>query len=127
MNMDELIFDIRATFPGVIAESRQSCTGGMHWMIGGEQHVELPDGLSVFCDCYGCIENGTHDGGVHLGFAAWLESRGFYLEREDSFWFVPTALPTEEQKAEWARQDAEAYAKHILFNLGRPVGDGLPF
>ncbi|MDR6389192.1 hypothetical protein [Paraburkholderia phenoliruptrix] len=123
MSIDDLIADIRATFPGVKAMKRESCTGGERWMIGAEQATSFPDGLSVFCDCAGCFESGTHDGGVHLAFAAWIENRGFYLEREDEFWFVPTGMPIAEEIAEWHA----AYAIAHVRQAADPNDDGLPF
>jgi hypothetical protein len=110
MNIEELTADIRATFPGVETMKRKSSTGNEHWMLAAEE-AQFPDGLKIFCDCAGCHESGSHDAGVHLGFAAWLESRGFYLEREDEFWFVPTEIPTPEEIAEWHANYAIASAK----------------
>jgi hypothetical protein len=127
MTIDQLIADIRATFPGVTASQRLSCMGIFdQWMIAGEQSALFPDGLSVFCDCFGCIEAGTHDGGVHLAFAAWLENRGFYLEREDAFWFVPTRIPTAEELIEIQRKYTEGAARYAAA-MPSVIDDGFPF
>lgn len=123
MNQIELISDIRATFPMLDVMRREMRADELKvWMVGAQQHAEMPDGLSFFCDCAGCRESGSHDNGVHGAFVGWLEKRGFYLERYDEFWWVPTRLPTEEELAEWDRIQMEHHVVHSMMPDG-----GCPF
>lgn len=128
MNIEQLVSDIRVTFPNVFTQRREDCISKEPtWMIGGEDRAQMPDGLPIFTDM--ADECGCHDGGVHTGFTAWLSFRGFYLENHDGFWHVPTPIPTPEQVAEWKRQDAEARARYLATNPQVSVesDDGLPF
>lgn len=116
MTIDELITDIRATFPKVRAMLREDCISGKKvWMIGGEGDAEMPDGLPIFSQFYYGEE--TYDGDVHTAFEAWLGSRGFYLENHDGFWHCPTPIPTAEQLAEWERQYQIDRAAYLAGNL----------
>ena len=118
MTKAQLIADIRVTFPTIRAAMREECISKLStWMIGGESSVVMPDGAPVFSDDF---DLETHDGGVHTGFSMWIESRGWYLERQDEFWFVPTALPTVEELAEYQRQYEAIAARHV-------ATEGVPF
>ena len=120
MTKAQLIADIRVTFPTIRAAMREECISKLStWMIGGESSAVMPDGLPVFSDWQHYSE--THDGGVHCAFASWLEFRGWYLERHDELWFVPTALPTAEELAGYQRQYEAIAARHIA------TSDGVPF
>lgn len=120
MTYADLIKDIQITFPAIKAQLRESCIGECKvWMIGAEQSAVMPDGLSIFGGGWDDIEAGTHDGGIHTGFAAWLENRGFYLENEDGFWHTPCPLPTEQELMEWATQAARK-APIPVFQHGDP-------
>lgn len=124
MTKDQLIADIRVTFPTIRAAMREECVSKLStWMIGGESSAVMPDGLPVFTDC---LDAETHDGGVHTGFIMWLESRGWYLERHDEFWFVPTALPTAEELAEYQRRYEEIEARYAIESGGH-LHDEVPF
>lgn len=89
MTKDELIKDIRATFPALPIK---------HGLIGAEPTAVMPDRLPIF----GGWEDDGYADGVHEAFATWLANRGFYLESEDGFWHQPAPLPTEEERAAWA-------------------------
>ncbi len=118
MTKAQLIADIRATFPTIRTVMREECISKLStWMVGGESSVVMPDGLPIFSDH---LDPETHDEGVHTGFNAWIESRGWYLERHDEFWFVPTALPTVEELAEYRRQYEAIAARHIATDEGVP-------
>lgn len=81
----ELIADMKATYPGIHArpgaEFAKDYTGTV-W-TGGE--VNMPDGMPIFGYLYG---EDDYDGGVHVGFTAWLEHRGWYLENYDGQTFL---------------------------------------
>ena len=98
MNIDQLIADILATFPGVVAQKRIQHTtnpaGELSWMIAGEQNAVMSDGKSLFADC---SDDAHYSMGVHVAFDAWLSNRGWYLENYDGFWFWPVALPANEE------------------------------
>lgn len=81
----ELIADMKATYPGIHARPGVEFSkdfAGTVW-TGGE--VEMPDGMPVFAHL--CGED-DYDGGVHVGFTAWLERRGWYLENYDGATFL---------------------------------------
>lgn len=127
MTIDQLISDIWATFPKIVFMEREGAMcGKRQWMICGEHSVVMPDGLPVFTDWQHYSEAGTHDGGVHCAFISWLEFRGWYLERNDEFWFVPTALPTPEEVAEYLAAYEAIAAKRSTESAGC-IDDGCPF
>lgn len=106
---DALIADMKATFPGLMARHGiefSSKYPGTVW-TGGEG--DMPDGLPIFAHWSDAEE---YDGGVHRGFTAWLENRGWYLENYDGVTFL--AYPScamhgyEEMKARWADEHPNA-------------------
>lgn len=126
MTINQLIADIRATFPGVRTMLRECCMSGKQmWMIGAEDSAQMPDGLPIFSQWLNGED--SHDGGVHCAFTTWIENRGWYLENEDGFWHVPTIIPTAEEIAEWHAAYAIASAKRSAKTGVRPDDDGLPF
>ena len=120
---ERLLRDIGITFPGISVMLRQSCNeeSPPTWMIGAEDSARMPDGLPIFSQWFD--GQGTHDGDVHTAFTAWLESRGWYLEREDGFWFVPEPIPTPEEIEAFRREFQMTDAQRAEI----PVDDGLPF
>lgn len=106
MTTDELMQDIAITFPRMKRMLRQVrwSDDEPRWMIGAASDVLFADSLPIFWD----LMNGepTHDGGIHTAFTAWVESRGFYLERVDAFWWMPVELPTAEELAEMRAESA---------------------
>ncbi|MFL9918827.1 hypothetical protein PQR75_26285 [Paraburkholderia fungorum] len=110
MTIDELISDVRATFPNLeIQQRKQHVTtpdGELAWMIGGDHNAVMPDSLPMLIDG---SDEPDYRCGVHIGFDTWLANRGWYLERNDEFWFWPTRLPTDEEMARWSA-DQQAYA-----------------
>lgn len=79
----ELIADLKAAYPKLfvrpLAEfGAQGWTEGV-W-TGGE--ALMPDGLPIFTGIHNDCDE--YDGFVHAGFAAWLESRGWYIEPYDA-------------------------------------------
>lgn len=127
MTKTQLVADIRVTFPKIVCMERDDCMSGQRkWMISGEQSVVMPDGLPAFSDWQHYSEMDTHDDGVHCGFANWLEYRGWYLEREDAFWFVPTPMPSAEELEEYRRQCEAIAASYAAENIDRLL-DEVPF
>lgn len=102
MPIEQLVADILATFPLLEAQQRVGYGSDLtRWMICGEENAVMPDGLPIFRD--GSEDDG-YTFGAHDAFAAWLVRRGWYLERNDNWWFVPTELPTNEELAQWAAE-----------------------
>jgi hypothetical protein len=125
MTIDQLIADIRATFPKLAIQQRTqyttTLTGALAWMIGGDHEAVMPDGMQILVDA---SDDDHYSFGVHAAFDAWLANRGWYLERYDEFWFWPTKLPTPEEIAEWRAAWAAAAAKQpkVAYDDG-----GIPF
>ena len=95
-----LIEEMKATYPGLhIRPVREFGKDYAHWIgvwTGGPG--DMPDGLPIFDSLrhHGDSDNpsdGAYDGGVHDGFSAWLEARGWYLENHDgaTFLIIPIA------------------------------------
>ena len=85
---ESLIADLRATYPGLHVRPLREYGGTWKGSVGGWTGGpgDMPDGLPIFNDlAYG--EDG-YDGGVHEGFTAWLEARGWYMECEDAGTYV---------------------------------------
>lgn len=96
----KLIADMGATFPFLFARPLREFGKDYSYMTGvwTGGPGDMPDGLPIFDNTrtHGDSENtadGSYDGGVHDGFTAWLESRGWYIERYDdeTFFIVPIA------------------------------------
>lgn len=95
MSEETLIADLLATFPGIHARPLREfgAKGWTHGVwTGGE--ARMPDGLPVFSDI--AYADDTYDGGVHTGFSAWLEARGWYLERYDELAFFIVTIASAE-------------------------------
>lgn len=129
MTIEQLIADIRITFPTMCVMEREHCmTGKKAWMLGADESAKMPDNLPIFSEL--CYAEDTYDDCVHMAFTAWLENRGFYLENHDGFWRYPQPIPTAEELAEWERQYQIERAAFLAANPA-PVlpddDDGLPF
>lgn len=57
---------------------------------------DMPDGLPIFNSLIHTTDEG-YDGGVHDGFTAWLEQRGWYIENYDgqTMFIIPLAYAKE--------------------------------
>lgn len=91
----KLIADLKKTFPSMHVRPLKEY--GVSYMtygawIGGDDCV-MPDGLPVF-DELQVFDSNTHEGGVHVGFAKWLEDRGWYYEKDDAgvYLIVPIVM-----------------------------------
>ena len=69
----------------------------------------MPDGLRIFSYWNGAEE---YDGGVHQGFTAWLENRGWYLECCDGETYLAYPISVvnphffyEMAKADWENEN----------------------
>ncbi|MDR5777358.1 MULTISPECIES: hypothetical protein [unclassified Caballeronia] len=107
MTIDELMKDIAIMFPRIKRMQRQyrwADDDEPRWMIGAASDVLFADALPIFWD----LMSGepSHDGGVHTAFTAWVESRGWYLERVDAFWWMPVEQPTEEEFTEMGEEES---------------------
>lgn len=91
----ELLADLLATYPGIHARPLREfgAAGWEHGVWTGGDAL-MPDGLPIFSTLMQGEE--THDGGVHTGFTAWLEARGWYLECYDGGTYFIVPLPAEE-------------------------------
>lgn len=87
---EALLRDLLATYPGIHARPLQEFGAqGFDYGVWSGGEAEMPDGLPIFTTLmYG---EPTHDGGVHTGFLAWLELRGWYVENYDgeTYMIVP--------------------------------------
>jgi len=86
----ELLADMHATFPGLFAKPGIEFGKGYADAIWTGGEALMPDGHPIFWD----LGDDGYDGGVHQGFTAWLETRGWYLERydESAFLAYPIAI-----------------------------------
>ena len=79
-----LIADLKATYPGLhVRPVREFGNDYKDWigvLTGGPG--DMPDGLPIFNSLVHTTNEG-YDGGVHDGFTAWLETRGWYIENYD--------------------------------------------
>jgi hypothetical protein len=91
-----LIADLVATFPGIHARPlREFGAAGFDQGVWTGGEALMPDGLPIFSPLMQGED--THDGGVHTGFTAWLEARGWYLENYDGGTYMIVPLPAGEQ------------------------------
>ena len=100
----KLMADMDATFPGLfkrpLREFGKDYTNMIGAWTGGPG--DMPDGLPIFNSLryHGDSQDpsdGSYDGGVHDGFTAWLESRGWYVENYDgaTYLVIPIAYAAE--------------------------------
>ena len=101
-----LIADLRATYPGLHVRPLREY--GVRWQesvgvwTGGPG--DMPDGLPIFNDlAYGAVH---YDGGVHEGFTAWLDTRGWYMECEDAGTYMIVPILS----AQWDMSQAQIEA-----------------
>ena len=103
---ESLITDLRATFPGLRVRPRREYGGYWQGMDGAWTGGpgDMPDGLPIFNDlAYGEVD---YDGGVHVGFTAWLEQRGWYMECEDAGTYMIVPIVS----AQWDMSQAQRNA-----------------
>ncbi|AXF07298.1 hypothetical protein CUJ91_04710 [Paraburkholderia graminis] len=100
MNEQQLIRDLRATFPKLNVEfDYPFSTELVGVAMRADPSTTMPDGLPIFDD-YAGVE--THDDGVHSGFAAWLHRRGWYVEPYGYGSWCAIPLPTQEEIERYA-------------------------
>jgi hypothetical protein len=101
-----LIADLKSTYPDLhVRPLREFGKDYRDWSgvwTGGPG--DMPDGLPIFDDLryHGDSDDpadGSYDGGVHDGFTAWLESRGWYIENYDgeTMHIIPISYATDMQ------------------------------
>ena len=83
-NQDLLIHELAAKFP--VLRVRPLADFGIDGLdFGAWTHTEsgavFHDGLPLFVSS--SLSEPGYDGGVHQGFTAWLDSRGWYIENYD--------------------------------------------
>jgi len=124
MNEQQLIADMKATFPGIFARPLRDFSenyGNTDGVWTGGDDIRMPDGKRMF----GAFEDAESDEfGIHKGFIAWLECRGWYIESWDSLTHHIVRLPTAEDIARWKTVYAIANAHRENPGLS---DDGLPF
>lgn len=92
-----LITDLKSTYPGLhvrpISEFGKDYKDWIGVWTGGPG--DMPDGLPIFNSLIHSTDEG-YDGGVHDGFMAWLDSRGWYIENYDgmTMFIIPIAYAT---------------------------------
>lgn len=82
---DELIADLKATYPGIHARPGREFKDDLDGMVWTGGEAEMPNGHAIFD---GCSYGEDYDGYVHIGFTHWLEKRGWYLEHYDGGVFL---------------------------------------
>lgn len=121
LSLSRLLLDIRATFPKLVIElrtiNRRSPGAELIWMIAASEDALMPDGNPFFL--IGAAPE--YSDGVHAGFDAWLAARGWYIERYSTAWYVPTRLPTDEERAQWTLDVEEC----LRARIGPPTRDQL--
>ena len=117
---DALIADLRATYPGLHVRPLREYYRDGHYMkdtegawVGGEDDACMPDGLPIFdsLNSYGA-EDG-YDGGVHEGFTAWLEERGWYLECEDVGVYIAVSILETQRQFGMTQEECNAVAARM--------------
>lgn len=112
LSQEALIADMKSAFPGLLARTGAEFGkdySGAVW-TGGE--ACMPDGMRILSYMN---ESEEYDGGVHEGFTAWLENRGWYLECYDGETYLayPVSifepyLEYEKAKAAWSIENPMA-------------------
>jgi hypothetical protein len=129
MTEDQLIADLRATYPGFFArplrEFGEEYRDREGVWTGGEDGLCMPDGLPIFSHFF--YGEDTHDGDVHIGFSKWLEARGWYVENYDGATYHIVRLPTAEEIAHWHAAFAIGAAKESSRTAKSPDEDWMPF
>lgn len=116
MTESQLMQDIKATFPGFHVEIDYPFSNELVGIaIKADTSVLMPDGMPVFDD-YG--PEHSYDDGVHSGFSAWLDRRGYYVEPYGHGCWCAIPLPTDAQVSHWR-------VEHRL--SGSAVLDDCPF
>lgn len=99
---DHLAKELSITFPKLSVQHREHDNRHDLMIAEGENHA-MPDGQRIFAGDWAEWDEETFPNSVHVGFEAWLTGKGFYLERYDSFWWMPTPLYTVTEKAAFTR------------------------
>lgn len=94
-----LIADLKSAFPGLhIRPLREFGASGFDHGVctGMDGAAQFSDGTPLFLTVPS--EEDGYDGGIHTGFSAWLDARGWYIENYDgeTLFIVPTALALED-------------------------------
>lgn len=97
---EALIADLKATFPGIHARPlREFGAPGREYPCGvwaGADGTAMPDELPIF-STLACSDPDHYDGNIHVGFLAWLQARGWYVESYDGGTHFIVPLPSEEE------------------------------
>lgn len=123
MTGDQLLADMKATFPGIFARPLREFGTQYRSEEGvwtGGDNIRMPDGVRIFGD----YDNpATGEFGIHTGFEKWLENRGWYIESYDVLTHLIVRLPTAEDVE---RRKQECIAAGIQVRTWQP-GDAAPF
>ncbi|MFM0020895.1 hypothetical protein [Paraburkholderia azotifigens] len=121
MTEQQLMQDLTATFPGLRAEVNYPFSTELVGLaLKADTSVLMPDGQPIFDD-FGCERD--HDNGVHVGFHAWLERRGWYIEPYGYGSWCAIPLPSDEETRQWK---AERAFREVVFQ-GPKLPDDCPF
>lgn len=90
-----LIADLQSSFPGLsVRPLREFGADGFDYGVwtGVDSAARFADGSPLFVSPCFCADE--YDGGIHTGFSAWLDARGWYIENYDgaTLFIVPIAL-----------------------------------
>jgi hypothetical protein len=92
----QLIAEMKATFPGIHARplAEFGLAGSDYGVWTGMDGLVTMGDEPIFLDA--CLHADGYDGGIHEGFLAWLESRGWYVENYDgaTLFIIPIAFAT---------------------------------
>ena len=120
-NEATLIAEMKATFPGLMARPvREFGLQGFNHGAWTGGPGNMPDGLPIFDPLQHGVDDG-YDGGVHEGFTAWLERRGWYLENYDgSAYLAIPILQAQQLGAAWAAYEANTPKRPSLADNESP-------
>lgn len=88
-------------FPKLTISLREH-EGELDMMIAEGEEEAMPDGSKIFLGDYDDYDD-THPNRVHVAFEACLLSNGFYLERYDESWWMPTPVDSATELAAYRR------------------------
>ena len=93
MSTDQMLVELTITFPKLwkrrLSEFGKAYATTPGIWTGADAHHDMPDGDPIF-DLL-CPDDDFYDGFVHVGFIAWLDARGWGIERYDgdTFFLLP--------------------------------------
>ena len=109
MSVEAMHTDLRLTFPALRTRPLQDF--GVRGFTEGfwtdeESAHSMPDGLRIFDNISALAGDDApdYDGTVHAGFVAWLDARGWYVERYDGLTYF--LVPDRGAPDAWPRQEA---------------------